>query len=82
MSIYDPLTDWLRAQNGNRIPATFGQIEAILHFDLPDTARRRSQWWENNSDHHSHARAWLTAGLHTEEVNLTAETLTFIRVGL
>jgi len=79
MSIYDPLFEWLQRQNNNRIATTFAQIETVLHFDLPDTARRRPQWWENNPNHHSHARAWLDAGFHTEEVDLIRETLAFVR---
>jgi hypothetical protein len=67
MSIYDPLANWLQAQHGNRIPATFRQVEAILRFDLPDTARRRSAWWANNPNHLSQARAWLDSGFRTEE---------------
>jgi hypothetical protein len=79
MSMYDPLSHWLGVQHETRIPLTFNQIEAILGFELPKTSRKRSQWWENNPNHHAHARAWLDAGFHTEEVNLAGETVTFAR---
>ena len=79
MSNYDPLFQWLQEQRGNRIPMTFGQVEDILHFDLPSSATQYSQWWENNPNQHSHAGTWLDVGFHTEEVNRAAGTVTFVR---
>ncbi len=81
VGIYAPLHAWLIGQpaNMNNIPATFEQIEAILGRRLPAIARRKHQWWENNSTQHSHAGAWLEAGFLTEHVNIPNETLTFRR---
>ena len=81
MGAYAPLHAWLVAQpvNINYVPATFEEIESILGFPLPPTARQRPQWWENNSIQHSHARAWLDAGFLTQQVNIPNETLTFSR---
>jgi hypothetical protein len=48
MSIYDPLYKLLCLKSASGIsivPATFKQIESILGFTLPDTARNNSQWW-------------------------------------
>jgi len=78
MSKYHPLLLWLTGQNGNRINAKFEQIEGVLHFDLPASARTYSQWWENDREH-VQAQAWIDAGFRTEQVNLTAETLAFAR---
>jgi hypothetical protein len=78
-SKYDPLAIWLGNQSVKSVPVTFGQIEGILHFALPPTARERRAWWENDRNHHSQARAWLDPGFRTEDVNLTTETLTFVR---
>ncbi len=78
MSKYHPLFLWLSGQNGNRIDAASRQIEHVLGFDLPPSARTYSQWWENDQTH-TQARAWLDAGFHTERVNLAAETLIFVR---
>jgi hypothetical protein len=82
MGAYAPLHAWLVGQpaNVNHILTTFEQIEGILGFPLPPTARRRPQWWENNPNQHSHARAWLDAGFLTEQVNVPNESLTFRRV--
>jgi hypothetical protein len=78
MSKYQLLHNWLRTQQGNEIYCTFKQIEGVLSFRLPESARTYPQWWENDPDH-SQAKAWLEAGFHTEQVNLTAEILYFVR---
>jgi len=81
MGQYLPLYKWLVGQlkTVRHIPSTFKQIEGILGFDLPPTARKKSQWWENNSNRHSHAKAWLDAGYHTQEVDTIKETVAFSR---
>ncbi len=78
MSKNHPLFVGLNGQNGDRINATMQQIEGVLGFDLPVSARTYSQWWENDQTH-TQAKAWLEAGFHTEQVNLTAGTFTFVR---
>ena len=78
MSIYDPLFRWLRAQGANQINVSFLYLERILGFDLPESARIDAQWW-HNAPEHVQAKAWLDAGFYTEQVDLTAETLTFAR---
>lgn len=55
---------------------TFGEIESILGFDLPPSARRYRPWWANETGkQHSHALAWNAAGWETAEVDMAAETL-------
>jgi hypothetical protein len=78
MSKYDPLFNWLKEQSANRIPATFGQIASILGFDLPKSSTTLPQWWANHLGH-TQATAWLDAGFRTENVDLVAETLVFVR---
>jgi hypothetical protein len=78
MSKYDPLSKWLAKQRGNRLLATFKQIENVLGFDLPASARIHRPWWANDLTH-VHAKAWLLAGFQTEDVNLSKETLAFVR---
>ncbi len=58
--------------------ASFSEIEAVVGFKLPPSARRYPAWWANDTSH-THGRAWLTAGWKTAEVNMSAETLTFRR---
>ena len=60
---------------------TFGEVESILGFRLPDSARLHRPWWANSrkGSGHSHALAWQAAGWRTREVNIEAETLVFAR---
>lgn len=61
---------------------TFRQLETILGFPLPKSARIHRPWWANHQGiggGHSHALAWEMAGWRTAEVDLAAESLTFRR---
>lgn len=78
MSKYQPLSGWLAGQSASRIYATFSQIEGILSFGLPASARAYPQWWENDPKH-VQAEAWLGAGFHTEHLNLAGESISFVR---
>ena len=79
---YEPLFQHLARLDDERWPATFEDIETILAFPLPKSARRHSAWWANEeSGSHSHARAWHSAGWRTSTVDLYAETLVFERLG-
>ena len=60
---------------------TFGEIEAILGFRLPDSARLHRPWWSNSrkGNDHSHSLAWQAAGWRTREVDIETETLVFVQ---
>jgi hypothetical protein len=77
MSKYDPLAPLLAGQNVRRVVLAFGELETVLGFTLPDSARTYPQWWENHPGH-SQAKAWLDSGFHTEDVNLANETVAFV----
>ena len=61
--------------------AGFGEVERVLGFRLPDSARLHRPWWANSrkGSGHSHALAWQAAGWRTARVDLEAETLAFER---
>lgn len=80
MSKYHPLFVWLNRQTANRIVTAFLQVETVLKFDLPDSARTYRQWWDNDPCR-VQAKAWLNAGFRTENVNLQAATVNFVRGG-
>ena len=79
MSIYYPLYNWLCAQAANNISAPFKQIEAILGFSLPPSARTSPQWWENDQKH-VQCMAWIEAGFETRNLNLGKESVEFVKV--
>lgn len=56
---------------------SFGEIESIIGFELPASARLHRPWWSNQTDGngHSQALAWSAAGWETAEVDLNAEIL-------
>ena len=81
MSKYDPLRTFLE----NAVPGlleialSFQQIESILGFALPPSARQYRQWWENpgTPDEHPHAQAWLAAGWKVDAVDQHGEWVRF-----
>ena len=78
---YAPLFRHLCALDADRWYATFADIEALLGFALPDSARNHRPWWANQTNGgHGHALAWQAAGWRTSAVNLLAESLVFERL--
>lgn len=82
MSKYIPLRTLLQASNSDSIHISFLELEGILGFGLPPSARTRRAWCGNESTPHghTHCRAWLDAGYKAHDVDLERHTLTFKRV--
>ena len=61
--------------------ASFGEIESIIGFELPASARLHRPWWANqrSGNGHSQALAWSVAGWETADVDMDTETLLFRR---
>ena len=79
---YAPLFRHLCALEVHRWRATFADVEALLGFALPNSARVHRPWWANEANGgHSHALAWQAAGWRTSAVDLRAESLVFERLG-
>ena len=78
MSKYKPLERHLRASGKPRLALTFSQVEKILGIRLPASARRHPAWWSNNDRSHVQAQAWRVTGYRTEQVDISAEKLTFV----
>ncbi len=77
---YRPLYERLHALGDDRWDALFEDVEAVLGFRLPASAQNHAAWWANETSTHSHACAWVAAGFRTEDVNLTREVVSFVRV--
>ena len=76
---YVPLYTYLEHRYASSVVLTFEQIEALLGFALPATARTDQDWWTGAAvDMHHHSSAWLEAG-RTATPNLPARTVTFER---
>ena len=82
MGKYDPLYEYLRSLSSDTWRASFGEIEEVLGFKLPTSARKYSAWWDNEVDGtHVQARAWVEAGWEATELDLGFERVTFVREG-
>ena len=57
--------------------ATFSEVETVIGFELPASARLYRPWWANQTggNGHSQSIAWSAAGWETAEVDMEAETL-------
>ena len=76
---YASLRAYLSARSESRIKMSFAQVAATANVKLPASAFRYPQWWQNDAEHHVQARAWIEAGYKTENVDLDAKTVEFVR---
>jgi len=79
---YRWLYEYLEKRYANTVVLTFGQVEDLLGFALPDLARTDQEWWETADISTAEARcsdAWRLAS-RTARPNLMAQTVTFERV--
>ena len=80
MGKYEPLAESLRRQRSDSWTASFDEIEKILGFRLPDSARNYREWWANQrGGGHSQKRGWQDAGWQVWKVDLAEERVVFRR---
>ena len=73
---YQRLYAHLCGLRGHEWRTTFGEIESILGFELPESAHLHRAWWANQRGNgHSQSLAWSVAGWETAEVDMEDETL-------
>ncbi|QGZ93458.1 DUF7662 domain-containing protein [Terricaulis silvestris] len=77
---YASLRAFLLARQEPRISMSFAQVAAAAKVKLPASAFRYPQWWQNDAEHHVQAKAWIEAGYKTENVDLDAQSVEFVRV--
>lgn len=79
---YRWLYEYLETRYANTVVLTFGQVEDLLGFSLPDRARTDQEWWTIADISTAEARcsdAWTLAS-RTARPNLMAQTVAFERV--
>ncbi|MBU4528556.1 hypothetical protein [Hoeflea sp.] len=79
MTKYEPLSDYLKSSDHDRVPMTFNELEKLIDDTLPPSARKHRAWWSNNPSNSVITRAWLDAGYITRDVDLGGEKLVFRR---
>lgn len=77
MSKYDALFLHL-SKSGGTVEVSFDEIEGILGFPLPASARRHPAWWSNSGGTHVQSTAWMAAGYRTEDVDVVAGSVRFV----
>jgi hypothetical protein len=79
---YRRLYEYLENRYANTVVLTFGQVEDLLGFSLPDVARTDQEWWtiaDISTAEDRCSDAWTLAS-RTARPNLTAQTVAFERV--
>jgi|GEM_PF-5896192 len=71
---YLPLAEYLRGSQHARVTLTYQELEELLGFTLPASAKRHRAWWGNSIVGHSQAAAWLNEGWRVVGVTTTAVT--------
>jgi hypothetical protein len=79
MGKYDPLSEFLSAQQSQLVPMRFAEVERVLGFKLPGS-KRYPAWWSNNPSNNPMTKVWLDAGYMTEQVDIPSERLVFRRL--
>lgn len=79
MTKYAPLSSFLAGLDSAKVRLGFEEVETLLGASLPKSASDYQAWWANDPTH-SQARAWLEAGWHTENLDLTERKVEFVRV--
>lgn len=74
---YAPLLSYLQRAPQDEITLTFSEIEKVIGDKLPPSARTRRGWWSNRSKGSPQAAAWMGANYHAEDLDLSAERVTF-----
>lgn len=77
---YAPLQDYLLSLSEREWNASFSDVERVLGFQLPKSARKYPAWWANEAvGTHSHAKSWQEVGWKTENLDIGSERVTFCR---
>lgn len=73
---YRKLTEYLLSSDDIRISLTYKQIEEVLGFALPNSARNHPQQFWANTETHSYASSWMAIN-YRARVDIGKETVTF-----
>jgi hypothetical protein len=76
------LYKYLHERYADTVVLTFGQIESLLGFALPEQARVNQQWWTNaatTAAGTNYSDSWILAQ-RTATPNLLAQIVVFARV--
>lgn len=75
---YGEIGAQLRRHTGSSWSPSFNELADLVPGGLPPSAYEHSAWWSNSSSH-VQAQAWLAAGWQSQDVDLRARRVTFVR---
>lgn len=75
---YRGLAEYLLSSKEKSVTLSYSQIEDILGFALPDTAKKFKQSYWANTETHSYASSWLAVG-YKARVDVDHDTVTFTK---
>jgi hypothetical protein len=79
-SKYCILGEYLLEREEDQVKLSFSDIEDILGFPLPKSARKFRTWWANDTTHSHAVNGWLTFGWKVTEIDLIEQYVRFRRV--
>ncbi|MFX1538039.1 MAG: hypothetical protein ACFFDI_27915 [Promethearchaeota archaeon] len=79
-SKYCSLGEYLIDKEVDQATLTFSDIEEILGFPLPKSARKFRTWWANDSTHSHAVNGWLDYGWRVKDIDLPEQYVRFQRV--
>jgi len=77
MKKYEKLGFYLKKQEQVSVKLTFEQVENILGFSLPRSARIYRPWWANDMTHVQAKDGWLSFGWKTADVDMDSQVVYF-----
>jgi hypothetical protein len=78
---YAPLAAWLVGETRDQIEATFEDLEEVLGFPLPPSARRHAAYWSGGQPGSTAGNAIRDAGWHARSVDVREGRLVLGRDG-
>lgn len=77
---YSTLKTHLEAQHTEEVAMRFVDIEQVIGSKLPPSGRNHRIWWANSrGSNNPAAHAWMDAGYKVVQMNMSAETLVFLK---
>jgi len=78
---YRALASYLSSQTASDLSLSFSEVEGILRFALPNSAKEYRPWWANDVSHVQAEDGWLAVGWKVDAVDLVSQRVTFSRNG-
>jgi hypothetical protein len=80
MGKYKPIARKLTQASNDELCISLSEIEDILQFKLPPSARKHRAWWSNSyKGNHSQAEGWISVGWETRDIDIKHERIRFVK---